>query len=207
MSCIVSIIAGFKDLAIGGAAVTTAVVAITGLKSWQRELKGKAEFDVARGLVRATYKLRDEVQSCRSPFVAGSEFPEGSYRERGNGTTEEVADAWAHVYITRWGYVQEALREFDAQSLEAEALWGQEVRDKTSVFKRCVGELYGAIDAFIGDKRAGGEHFSQDREFGTEVRKQLNSSSLDDENNELSRKIKTAVQEIDDAVRPHLRRS
>ncbi len=207
MSCIVSIIGGFKDLAIGGAAVTTAVVAITGLKSWQRELKGKAEFDVARGLVRATYKLRDEVQSCRSPFVAGSEFPEGSYRERGNGTSEEVAEAWSHVYITRWGHVQGALREFDAQCLEAEALWGKSIRDKTSVLKLCVGELYGAIDTFIGDKRSGGEIFTQDRELGVEVRKQLNSSSLDDEKNELSRKIKLAVNEIDDAVRPHLRRS
>jgi cell fate (sporulation/competence/biofilm development) regulator YlbF (YheA/YmcA/DUF963 family) len=207
MSCFVEIIAGFKDLAIVGVAVTTAIVAITGLKSWQRELTGKAEFDVARGLVRATYTLRDEVQCCRSPFVAGSEFPESSNGESGKGTLEVKADDWAHVYITRFKQVQATLREFDAQSIEAEALWGPAIREKTSVLKRCVGELYLAIDAFILDKRSGGRHFTEDAQFGREIRIKLNSSNLEDDSNELSKRIRNAVQEIDNAVRPHLRRS
>lgn len=33
-----------KDILVGIAAATTAVVAIKGLRSWSRELKGKAEF-------------------------------------------------------------------------------------------------------------------------------------------------------------------
>lgn len=207
MSCLIEFIVGFKDLAIGAAAVTTAVVAVTGLRNWQRELTGRAQFDVALSLVRATYKLRDEIQSCRSPLVVNSEFPEGAYRERREGTPDEVADAWAHVYIERWKFVQDALREFDAQSLEAEALWGADIRKRTRELHRCVNQLYGAIDAFIHDKRTSGESFAQDRDFAKEVRAQLNSSNLDDENNDLSRKIKNAVQEIDDAVCPHLRRS
>jgi hypothetical protein len=51
-----------KDVALGGAAIVTATVAVRGLRKWREELRGKANFDVARGLARAT-KLRDDIQS------------------------------------------------------------------------------------------------------------------------------------------------
>jgi hypothetical protein len=45
------IITAIKDVLLGGAAVATASVAVIGLKNWSRELRGKADFDVARGLI------------------------------------------------------------------------------------------------------------------------------------------------------------
>lgn len=69
-------ITAIKDIALSGAAITTATVAILGLKSWSRELKGKAEFEVGRALILATYKLRDELKYARSPCTSGYEFPE-----------------------------------------------------------------------------------------------------------------------------------
>ena len=45
-------IATIKDVFVGGAAVTTAVVAVIGLNKWRKELEGKTEFDAARGLVK-----------------------------------------------------------------------------------------------------------------------------------------------------------
>lgn len=71
------IIAAIKDVLVGLAAAITAGVAIVGITSWQRELRGKAEFRVARTLMRATYGLRDAVQDCRAPFISGAEFPSG----------------------------------------------------------------------------------------------------------------------------------
>lgn len=53
------VIAIVKDVLVGVAAATTAVAAVIGLRSWSRELKGKAEFEAARNLARATYKVRD----------------------------------------------------------------------------------------------------------------------------------------------------
>ena len=64
------VITAIKDVLLGLAAATTAVVAVIGLKNWSRELKGKAEFEIARNMIRATYKLRNELQICRSPFYS-----------------------------------------------------------------------------------------------------------------------------------------
>ncbi len=44
------LLSNFKDICLSGAAITTAIVAWRGLASWQKELKGKADFEVARNL-------------------------------------------------------------------------------------------------------------------------------------------------------------
>lgn len=115
-----------KDLALGGAAVVTAWVAVRGIEKWCEELSGKASFEVARTLARATYKVRDEIAACRSPLIRSSEYPE-SYRNYVPGEQPDhavEANALAYVYNNRWTPVTDALREFDTQGLEAEALWG-----------------------------------------------------------------------------------
>jgi len=200
------IISAVKDVILGIAAATTATVAVIGLKSWSRELKGKAEFEVARNLIRATYKLRDELQNCRSPFVSALEFPEGYQGALGKTSAQEEAQAWSHVYKKRWEPVWSAIQEFDSHTLEAEALWGKEVRARTDQLRECVKELYVAIDALISDKANRGEHFQSDKEFGRKIRSTV-SASRDDEENELSKKISGAIGAIEGQIRPHLRRS
>lgn len=64
-----------KDLALAGAAVVTAWVAVLGLRKWREELRGKTDFEVARALARATYKVRDDLAACRMPLIRSSEFP------------------------------------------------------------------------------------------------------------------------------------
>ena len=65
-----------KDILVGIAAIVTPLIALTGLKNWNRELRGKAAFEVAVGLTKATYKLRDEIKSFRSPMIRADEFPD-----------------------------------------------------------------------------------------------------------------------------------
>lgn len=93
-------ITAIKDLLLGGAAVATASVAVAGLKRWRLELRGKADFEAARALARATYKLRDELAICRSPFVRGQEFPP-SYYASPKRTAQEEKEGWAYVYENR----------------------------------------------------------------------------------------------------------
>src|SRR5690606_35892700 len=116
-----------KDVVLACAGAITAFVAYSGLEKWHKELRGKANFEVARELIKSIYKLRDEVAYCRSPFIASAEFPE-SYRGSLNSyTPEERGQAWAHVYLKRWESVGEASRNFEAAILEAEALWGTKI--------------------------------------------------------------------------------
>ncbi len=200
------LITAIKDVLLGVAGATTATVAVIGLKNWRRELKGKAEFEVARNLIRATYKLRDELQNCRSPFISANEFPEGYEGELGKSSPLEAAQAWAYVYKARWLPVWSDIQEFDSHTLEAEALWGNAIRTRTDGLRQCVRELNIAIDAVISDKANGGEDFKADRELGKNMRSTVSASSYD-ENNALSKKIVSAIVAIEEHIRPHLRRS
>lgn len=193
-----------KDIAVGGASIFAASVAFYGLRNWQRELRGRSDFDAARNLARSTFVLRDTLANARSPLVRGSEFPTG-YSNDKTKTPKEVAEAWGHLYTGRWKPVGEAMQEFDAAVLESEALWGSEIRILTDKLKGCAWEYYVAIEADIGDKKVGGEDFKADPEFGKLMRSKI-AASMNDEKNALNERVRDAVTGIESLVGPHLRR-
>lgn len=156
-----------KDVIISIAAATTAFVAYKGLERWQHELRGKANFDTARKLIRATYKLRDEISYARSPFIPASEFPEDY--DPSNKSSKNKGDAFAHVYGRRWERIVEAIQDYDAFALEAEALWGANIKEKTDELRDCVIDLRSAIDGYISNEYSGGEDF-KDRQYAVSVR-------------------------------------
>lgn len=90
----VEYITAFKDICLASAAIITTTVAIFGLRSWSKEIRGKADFDVARGLIRATYKLRDEISYSRSPFTSANEFPSG-YDPLNKTSSKESEVLWS----------------------------------------------------------------------------------------------------------------
>jgi hypothetical protein len=193
-----------KDVLVGVAAATTAVAAVIGLRSWSRELKGKAEFEAARNLARATYKVRDALSDCRSPFYSGGEFPEGTAWGRQGDQGE--ADKWAYVYKNRFDPVKDAIREFDSDVLEAEALWGSKIKAKTSTIRSYAQELYAAMQADVDDKRSHSENFKHDSAFKEQVKRKV-TFMPDDKTNKFSKMIKKVVEEIEDEMRPYLRRN
>jgi hypothetical protein len=195
----------FKDISLAGAACTTAYVAFTGLEKWQKELRGKASFEVARELIKSVYKLRDEIKYCRSPFTLASEFPEEYYKEsRGERSAENEGQGWAHVYANRWLPVGEALQVFDTAVLEAEALWGTSIKDESLVLRKCVRTMQVDIEAFIQNKYSGGESF-KDLKFAKDVEEGVWDINSDE--NELSIGITKAIEDIEAEIRPHLSRS
>ncbi|MCK2045595.1 MULTISPECIES: hypothetical protein [Chromohalobacter] len=191
-----------KEVLVSIAAATTAIVAVLGLRSWSRELRGRTQFEVARQLIRATYRVRDELRYCRTPFIQGAEFP-ADYPAVEGATPEQEAKAWAHIYQNRWEPVRDALRELDAQLLEAEALWGSDIRKAGDALRLCARELQVAMEAIIDDKAVGGQNFQSDRDFAKKMRSTAHASATS-QDNELTNKIQDAVSSIERHVRPHL---
>jgi predicted phage gp36 major capsid-like protein len=101
--------------------------------------------------------------------------------------------------------VYEALQEFDAATLEAEALWGEEIRERTNALRQCLAKLRAAIGAVVDDADASGAHFSADREFGVKMRQTVAATSTS-ENNPFTDEMQTAIARIEGTLRPHLRR-
>lgn len=199
----IEIISVTKDIILIFAAIATAHVAIKGLQSWSRELKGKADFEVARSLIRSIYKLRDELRYCRSPWVTSGEFPK-EY-DPNKRTSEIEAKAYAFIYANRWKPVATALQDFESQALEAEALWGSDFKPKTDALRQCARNLQVALEADISNKASNGEDFKCDPEFGKTIRSEIWATHVD--KNPLTLKIDSAINEIETEIRPHFKRS
>ena len=198
-------IAAGKDVSLAIAGLTTAIVAVLGLKSWSRELRGKTSFEVARNMAKATYKLRDEVSLFRAPMVRASEFPDDYHTAGLKKAGDVVASGYGHVFANRWQPVYAALQEFDTQTLEAEALWGEAVRSKADVLRKLLVKLSAAIEAFIDNFASEGENFKSDKEFGRKIRSEV-FAAPSDLKNPLTVEIVAAVKALEDELRPHLRR-
>jgi hypothetical protein len=80
------------------------LVARRALSTWQRELKGKTEFDLARRTLLAVYNLRNAIISVRNDFA--------------QATVEER--------LTRW---REARANLNLCLLEAKVIWGDQLDD------------------------------------------------------------------------------
>lgn len=193
-----------KDITLALAACVTAYVAFTGLGKWQKELRGKANFDVARELAKSVYSLRDEISYCRSPFTAASEFPENYKGGSGSHSAEEEGQAWAHVYSKRWAPVGNAAQAFDAATLEAEALWGRSIKEKAMLLRECVISLQVDIESFIENKYSGGRDFNE-LDYAKKVKEGI--WDIKAKENELTKRINAAIEDIESEIRPHLSRS
>lgn len=199
------IITATKDVILALAGGVTACVAVIGLTTWSRQLHGTTKFEVARGLAKATYKLRDEIRSYRSPIIRAGEFPD-EYRNFGGVKDPDTeANAYAHVYTARLQPIVSALQEFDTQTLEAEAIWGEKIRERTDSIRRLVIKLNAATEAFIANEKSGGEDFKQNRQFGIQIRSEVSASRSDSEN-AFTIEVVAAVSAIEDELKPHLKR-
>ena len=196
-------ISDIKDIIVSTAAVVTATVAIIGLYKWKAELTGKANFEASKELIKKVYKLRNEIGYCRSPGILGNEFPEG-YMLFGTNSGDTEGRAWAHVYDNRWKGVREALIEYDTACLEAEALWGKEIKASEQQLMSVVRRLRAAIDATIQNYFSEGENFKSDKNFENKMRSTV-SSSLD-ENDGFANDLDNAVSAIEEIIKPHLKR-
>ena len=191
-----------KDVVVSLAAAATAFAAWRGISKWRTELEGKASFDVARTLARATYRLRDNVRSCRAPLFMGFEFPYGYSPQ--SSSPEQRAEAWTHAFNGRWVSVQEALNEFSTAALEAEAVWGPQVRDATERLRLCIREVRAAQGAIVDNHAGGGADFESDKVFALKMRQALGTT--DNATDAVSESIREAVLAIEEAIKPHLRR-
>ena len=171
-----------------GAAVATVCLAHRGIKNWIVELRGRTSFEVARGLMLATYKLRDAIRSCRSRLIQGREFPDDY--DPLNATREQENDGLIHVYKNRWVPVFESLQDFDARGLEAEALWGSEFCNSTDKLRKPINEMYLAIESNL---------LKQDPECAKKILSARSGTA-----DPLSQSITEAIDEIEKKVRPHI---
>jgi hypothetical protein len=212
IACVVQVITGqsltglqwvsvVKDLATGAAALLASYIAWRGLSTWERQLKGNAEFECARALARATYTLRDAIGLFRAPALLQHEFS-AAYLAQREHSPEETSSEHAAIYNKRWEPLSEVAREFDLRALEAEAIWGPEVQARCRALKRLLVELSAAVASHVDNLRMRGPQDAEHLAWSRQIARIVDSIGAD---NPFSGKVETTVTAISELLKPHLR--
>jgi len=128
-SCI-NIISDLGNIVTATAAVAGVVIALFGLRGWRDELHGRADFELARRVMRSVYEVRNRIRQMRT--VVSTESFETRY-ERFNSKAGEL----------------------DSELFEAEVLWGdtlhgpkESLKERVSTFRLALSDRYDEKNGF-----------------------------------------------------------
>jgi len=192
-----------NDIILSLAAITGAIVAVRGLSAWKRQLSGKAEYELAHRLLKATYRLREAVRLVRSPVMFGGEMPEPP---EGHPAAESEAEKRSYgvtqAYEKRWENVRKVHIDIEAELIEAEVLWGTQVREKFLSLFDVEHDLYVNILAYL-------DHINpENRERRTPEEAKANRLILygTGSNDDFYRRLQDSIATIEIELKPHLKR-
>jgi hypothetical protein len=196
-----------KDIITGLSALVAASIAILGLQAWKKQLKGKTEYELAQRLLRAIYKVREALAVVRNPFQSAAEIAAAMKESSIEGDIINNptirAQSERAVYEKRWQKVQEAFVDVESTLLEAEAIWGQPVKDSVKPLQDCISTLAINIKKHLRNIEKQPRNFdSQEEEKIDDI---IYGFSGDSDNNLFSKEINTAVSKMESFLRPRLK--
>lgn len=141
-----------RDIATTIAAGVATYVGLAGLNAWKKQLKGRADYELARQYLRAVYRIRNEMNKyVRNPSIPVYEM-KAARKEEGlesEDLSDEDNETNRLVYARRWRKVMNATEELDTALLEAEAVWGHTAVEVQKDFDGCIRELHLTLMAFL----------------------------------------------------------
>jgi hypothetical protein len=197
-----------KDLVIALAAAVGAGVGVLGLKAWRRQLKGNTEYELARRLLRAVYRVRNALQNVRNPFISSGEIVQ-ALKDAGKAPEEikrdlAKAEVDGAVYAARWKPVADAISELQVEALEAEVIWDATVSDTLKPLYKCVSELNVSLWQFLRDTQ-GGYRRGLPPEQIEKIEKVVYFESSDPEKDNFTRGLQAAVGLVEKLAKPKLK--
>jgi hypothetical protein len=188
-----------RDLLLTIPAWTGATVAVLGLGAWRRQLHGKERYDLARRLLRATYRYRDALQEARSSITFAlpqPDIPQLALQSR--------RDQAAAIWQSRFDPLNAARRELEAELLESEVLWGSDHRAHYMALLDVDSQLYAAVLEQLDSLEPEPDESIVAPERVTVRRATMYARS--DRSDALSQSTIAAVTAVEAVLRPYLRR-
>lgn len=137
------------SMLVGAIGVT---IAALGLQTWRQQLRGTAEYDLARRVMRAVLEVRDKIAAVRHPVITPGEKAValdevGSTRPLAHDESAEQL-----VYERRWNALNKARSDLRLELLEAEVLWGPVLKSADEQLGKCVSELFAVVFTELREK-------------------------------------------------------
>ncbi len=134
-----------KDFITIISSIIIAFVAVYGVTTWKKQLKGQTEYSLARKLLIMLYKTRNAVEGLRSIFLSSGEILSALAEAKIEiDPNIRITDPkyTSVAYNRRWKSVLDAYLEYQVESFEAEALWGENFRLLVKELNHCIKDLY-----------------------------------------------------------------
>jgi len=172
------------DTLVGLSAIVVAVVAIIGLKTWRRELKGRVLFDIARKIIRLSIELRANFEWARFPLSTSNE---NSGRQKAVGESDgeaQARDAW-YVRWNRLKPIMANIQTLQEMDWEIQTLLGdksQKISTAIKIYRESYANLKTAIDEYFEIKVEASIKESQynNHDYLTELSHIVYGTSTDD---------------------------
>jgi len=186
--------------------IVAVTIAHRGLTTWQDQLKGKTEYDLARRLLRAAFRTRDALSSVRDSDISHAEVDQALKSACHTDANDASFDPRKAVYSQRWRAVTEALSDLDVERLEAETIWTPEVLDALKPLQDCVSKLRWAILRLLSHHTAIREHRPSPLkdEALEELDSILHETSPDPAKNPFTDEIHKATAKLAEFLKPKL---
>jgi len=141
-----------------------AVVAVWGINTWRRQIRGDDEYQVARRLLLATYRYRDTLRSIRNPFSFATKEDEAEAAAISTSPTEKNWRLAQRRYDRRWAPVDVARSQLEAELLEAEVVWQESPRPAYLSLLEKEAQLFRAILEHIDSLEPSAVDEAEDRD-------------------------------------------
>lgn len=120
----------FKDIIGIVVSLVGIYVAISGLRTWKKQLKWKEDHQLAKDILIILTKYQNAVHQVRNPAIFEYEKIKVSNDIRHTYTSEQVDYIeYESVYVERLKPVSQYHSELQALAIEADALWNKNITD------------------------------------------------------------------------------
>ena len=183
--------------------MTAACIGILGLATWRKQLKGKTEYELARGVLVAVYRLRNAVSYFRNPFMTAGEISASMERE---GMKAELADreyrfkSTSAVFRKRWEKISDASTDLEINAIEVEVLWGRGIQEALVGVSRLISDLNFNVGWYLRELGGYGSGKPEDME-----RLERYVYSMGPENDDFAKKLSAAVETVEESLKQYLR--
>ncbi len=200
------ILSTIKDAVLGLSAIAVVVFAWKGLKTWRRELTGRAKFETARSMMRVGFELRANCEAVRNPVTGSSEWDNRIPQDKETQAEAQVLNEW-YAKAKRLNFVVESLNKVIEVEWEAEILLDESsvksIKEAVQSYRESYADLSSAISTYFEiryDEARTGDPY-KDQEWLRGLKKTIYSAQDDD----FSKKVDNATDKLSSVLKQYVR--
>ena len=178
-----------------------AIFAFLGLKAWREQIRGAADYEKAKQVLRAVYKVREMFKYVRGPGIYEYEYPPEMRDSTGHLKSEFAYEGNLHVYTERLKKYDPAFSDLEELALDAQVHWGPEFQEIIKQMRGCKIDLLIALQRFLENNKPG-SYRKLSPEESQDIRFKMYYIGEDSKNDPFTKQINSAVKLFEDKLCP-----